>query len=269
MWRASSAGLAAKPSRSSRPAAPPASGSAACSTQERTPHAHIPVSGETRENFTAHERASGEQYRFVMPGERLKPAEWRAVLAAASARAPQILVASGSLPPGVPIALYGRLARAARQAGTRLVLDAAGAALAGGLDAGVWLAKPNIAELEEAVGGARLPDLPSRLAACRSLVRRGAAEIIALSMGSEGALLVSAQSAWRAAPPPLDALSTVGAGDSFVAGLVRALAGGLDHAAALRAAVAAGSAALLAPGTQLCRAADVQRLRQTTTVTAL
>lgn len=233
-----------------------------------TPRLTIPVAAETRESFAAEERSTGDQYRFVMPGERLQAAEWRAVLAAVAAQKPQIVVASGSLPPGVPIGVYGHLARACRSAGCKLVLDAARAPLAQGLAAGVWLVKPNLVELEE-ISGALLPDTARRLAACRSLIARGASELVALSMGEEGALLVCAEGAWRATPPSLNPISTVGCGDSFVGGLVYALAAGRDHADALVWAVSAGTAASLAQGTQLCRPADVRRLRREISVSRL
>jgi 6-phosphofructokinase 2 len=228
---------------------------------ERAPHRALRIAGETREDFTAQVAATGEQYRFVLPGPRVSRAECAAVLDLLGALQPkpQILVASGSLPPGAPISFYGRLAAFARGEGIRLALDAAGPALRHGLAAGVWLVKPSLAELEE-LAAAALPDLESRLGACRRLVETNAAELVALSMGAEGALLVDADEAWLAPAPRIAPLSTVGAGDSFTAGLVRALASGAATPSALAEAVAAGSAALLAPGTQLCRPADVQSL---------
>jgi len=233
-----------------------------------TPRLTIPVAAETRESFAAEERSTGDQYRFVMPGDRLQAAEWRAVMAAVAAQQPQILVASGSLPPGVPFGVYGRLARACKSAGCKLVLDAAAAPLAQGLAAGVWLVKPNVVELEE-ISGASLPDTARRLAACRSVIARGGAELVALSMGAEGALLVCAEGAWRAQPPALNPISTVGCGDSFVGGLVHALSAGLDPPIALVWGVAAGTAASLAEGTQLCRRGDVEELRRQTGVCRL
>jgi 6-phosphofructokinase 2 len=86
------------------------------------------------------------------------------------------------------------------------------------------------------------------------------AEIVALSLGDQGALLVMEDGAWRSRPPPLAVASSVGAGDSFLAGLLVALSHEDRPADALRQAVAAGAAALLAAGTQLCRPADVSRL---------
>ena len=229
----------------------------------------VPVSGETRESFAATERSSARQYRFVLPGERLTAAERDRVLRRVEARLRgALLVASGSAPPGTPRGFYARLAAKARAAGARLALDASGDALADGLSRGVWLVKPNVDELETLVGAA-LPEVAGRLEACQRLVTERRAELVALSMGPEGALLVAAGGAWRADAPPVEAISAVGAGDSFVGGLVWAFATGASAPEALRWAVAAGSAALLAPGVQLCRASDVRRLRRAVSVKPL
>jgi 6-phosphofructokinase 2 len=229
--------------------------------RERTPHLAIPIAGETREDFTAKDLATGEEYRFVTPGPRLTRPEQAAALAAAlgAGPPPRFLAASGSLPPGAPVGLYGRLATAARARGLRFALDSSGPALRQGLAAGVWLVKPNLEELAALMGGP-LPDLPVRLAACRELVRAGRAEIVALSMGPEGAMIVSADEAWLAASPRISPVSTVGAGDSFLGGLIHALSRKRPAPDALRFAVAAGAAALTAPGAQLAHAKDVETL---------
>ncbi len=228
---------------------------------ERVPYVAQQIAGETREDFTAEDRVNQTEYRFVLPGPRLRRSEANALLEAAAGLTPTpaVLVASGSLPPGAPVTFYGRLASAARAAGARLALDTAGAPLERALAQGVWLVKPNLDELETLVRHP-LPDADARLAACATLVDSGRCQVVALSMGSQGALLVTADEAWRAAAPMISPLSTVGAGDSFMAALVMALAAGVNAPDALRRAVAAGSAALMAPGAQLCRAADVQAL---------
>lgn len=235
---------------------------------ERTPHRACPIAGETREDFAAEALDTGAQYRFVLPGPRLSGAECKAACDAVFALEPTMIVVSGSLPPGAPVTLYGRIARQARAARAKMALDASGVALRHGLAAGVWLVKPNLAELAQA-SGAALADTGSRLAACRAIVAAGGAEIVALSMGGEGAMLVTAAAAWQAKAPAVAAVSTVGAGDSFMGALVLALASGLDHPEALRRAVAAGSAALLAPGSQLCLPADVHRLAERVCATPL
>jgi 6-phosphofructokinase 2 len=227
-----------------------------------------PIAGETREDFTAEDRSAGAEYRFVLPGPRLTPSELAAVQIAALGLAPAFLVLSGSVPPAAPKTLLGRVAARARRAGAKVAVDAAGSPLAQALAAGVWLVKPNLAELEE-LAGRPLPDLESRLAACRRIIADGGAELVALSMGREGAMLVAEREAWRAAALAITPVSAIGAGDSFLAGFLFALARGGARPEALRYGVAAGSAALLAPGTQLARKADVIRLAPRVTVEPL
>lgn len=221
----------------------------------------IPIAGETRESFSVVEEASGREYRFVLPGPTLSGAEWQACLdrVAGAAAGCALVVASGSLPPGVPQDGYAQVARRLATLGTPLVLDTSGPALAAGLAAGVFLFKPSLRELQE-LTGATLPDPPSRVAACRALIARGQAGMVALSLGAEGALLVTATQAWAAASVPVKVAGTIGAGDSFLAGLVLRLAAGDPPAEAFRWAMATAAAALLRPGTALCRPEDVHAL---------
>ena len=102
--------------------------------------------------------------------------------------------------------------------------------------------------------------MASRLSAARAIIARGGAEILALTLGEDGAMLVTSKAAWRAEPLPITRVSSVGAGDSFLGGMVWALASGHDLEEAFRYGMAAGSAALLRPGTELCHAEDVRRL---------
>lgn len=216
---------------------------------------------ETRENFTAFEETTGEQYRFVLPGSSLRRAEWEAVLErlASLPAKPKFMVASGSVPPGVPADFFARAVRHAKALGARTVIDTSGVALKEALKEGVTLIKPNLMELSDFVGASLERD-EDRIAACRKLATNGHVEIVALTLGEDGALLVTAEQAWRAMPPEIEPVSTVGAGDSFLGGLVAALAQGKPLEEAFRVAVAAASAAVLTPGTGLCQPADVKRL---------
>jgi 6-phosphofructokinase 2 len=216
---------------------------------------------ETRENFTAYEETTGEQYRFVLPGSTLHRAEWEAVLDKLTTlpQKPRFVVASGSVPPGVPNDFFARVARCAKQHGAQCVIDTSGPALQEALKEGVTLIKPNLAELSDLLG-TPLDSDRARVAACRKLTSDGSAHAVALTLGDQGALLVTADKALRAQPPAIEAVSTVGAGDSFLGGLVAALASGESLERAFRIAVAAGSAAVLSPGTELCRDEDAQRL---------
>jgi 6-phosphofructokinase 2 len=216
---------------------------------------------ETRENFTAYEEDSGKQYRFVLPGSTLHRAEWEACLErlASLPSSPKFVVASGSEPPGVPEDFFARVVRQAKRLGAKTVIDTSGAALKAALDEGVTLIKPNLVELSDFVGSSLERD-EDRIAACRKLTADGRAQAVALTLGEQGALLVTADHAWRAQPMKIDVVSTVGAGDSFLGGMVAALAAGKSMEDSFRVAIAAASAAVRSPGTELCREADVKRL---------
>jgi 6-phosphofructokinase 2 len=123
----------------------------------------------------------------------------------------------------------------------------------------VSLIKPNLVELSDLVGTSLGSD-DARLRACRKLIDDGRVKIVALTLGEDGALLVTSDQVFRADPMKIEPVSTVGAGDSFVGGMVAALASGKSLDQAFRIAVAAASAAVMSPGTELCREEDVQRL---------
>jgi 6-phosphofructokinase 2 len=204
----------------------------------------VQIAGETRESFNVIEGASGLEYRFVLPGPAVTERDIAALevrLAEASLGATVVL--SGSLPPGAPATLYGRLAREVRGRASGVVLDASGAALGGGL-AGVDLVKPSLEELEE-VAGRRLATLAARLTACRNLIARHEVGLVALSMGAEGAMLVSAGEALTAPALPLPSATAVGAGDTFLAALLWARGQGMSSGQALACAIAGPALALL------------------------
>jgi 6-phosphofructokinase 2 len=221
----------------------------------------IPIRQDTREDFTVLDETTGEQYRFVLPGPYLSEGEWRACLDAVTSLGGSsgFVVASGSLPPGVPEDFYGRLGEALRDSGKRIIVDASGPALKGALNAGVYLVKPSLREMRELVG-ASLESEDDCIAASRSLVDAGRAEVVALTLGHYGALLITRDVVLRANALPIKPVSTVGAGDSFLGAMVARLAADHGIEDAFRHGVAAGSAAVLAPGTELCRVNDVKRL---------
>lgn len=222
---------------------------------------------ETRENFTAYEETTGEQYRFVLPGSTLHRAEWEACLDKLPSLAikPKIVVASGSIPPGVPDDFFANVARHAKKIGAKMILDTSGPALKAALAEGVTLIKPNLVEFSEFVGTPLEHDADC-IKAGRKLISSHQVEAIALTLGDNGSLLITGDSVWRAEPMTIEAVSTVGAGDSFVGGLVAALAREQTFDQAFRTAVAAASAAVMSPGTELCRAEDVKRLLPKVTI---
>lgn len=231
---------------------------------EGVPDWPLPVAGETRQSLTVHERGSGREYRFVLPGPELSAEEWQSALARLRselerAPAPAMLVCSGSLPPGVASHGHAQLAQLGHAAGVRVALDTSGPALQAALEVGVWLVKPSLRELSDWAGEA-LPTRQAQRQAAERLLARGQAQIVALSLGGEGALWVSAQACLHAKALPVQVRSSVGAGDSFLAGLLWSLARGDGPEQALRWASAAGAAAVACSGTAVCTAADIARL---------
>ena len=221
----------------------------------------IETPDETREDFTVYEEKSGNQFRFVMPGPELPEHVWKAALDAVTAfdPAPGFIVASGSLPHGVPVDFYARVVEAGREASAKVVVDTSGAALVGALGRRPFMIKPSLRELRE-LTGAELKDEAAMVEAARRLVAEGKVETVALTLGEDGALLATADGVWRANAPKVKVLSAVGAGDSFVGAMVCALSQGMAVEEAFRRGLAAGSAALLAAGTELCQLKDVERL---------
>lgn len=216
---------------------------------------------DTRESFTVDESETGAQFRFVLPGPRLSKSELAACAAQTVNRCHSAgtLILSGSLPADAPDDFYAAIAREARQLGVRTIVDTSGPALARALDAGVFLIKPNLREFRE-LTGLSVDDRTAWIAAAQDMIARSQVEIIMLTLGDGGALAVTRGQAVFAPAVPVRARSAVGAGDSFVGAVAWSLAEGHDPIDAFRYGMAAGAAALLSPGTELCRADDVVRL---------
>ncbi len=229
--------------------------------QEGVPCHIVPIAEETRESFTAHETSTGNDFRFVLPGPHVSAAEYEACFDYVAQHMPKkFLVISGGLAPGVPDNFYAHLTELAKQHGVRVVLDANGPALAQALQVGVYLFKPSLRELRD-LTGQDLADQVSQIAAARQLIQSGQAEVVAVSLGADGAMVVSADQVWRARAVQVNVQTTVGAGDSFVAGMLWALSRGDGLLKAFQFGMASGAAALLSPGTSLSQAADVHHLR--------
>ena len=229
--------------------------------REGVPGLTTPIAEETREDITVLEQATGRQYRFVLPGPHFAEHEWRACLDAFTSLDPRVrfVVGSGSLPPGVPEDFYGRVAQKAKHPGRKIIVDTSGAPLEAALKSGVYLVKPSLREFKALMGGS-LDTEADLIAACRSLVGSGGVEIVALTLGDQGALVVNSDQVLRAPALPIKPVSVVGAGDSFLGGLIWSLVSGHDLKDAFRYANAAGSAALLSPGTALSHWDDTARL---------
>ncbi|WP_439533875.1 1-phosphofructokinase family hexose kinase [Polymorphobacter sp.] len=219
----------------------------------------IDIAGMTRIAHTVFERVSGMEYRFTPEGPAVSAGEFEACLDALAAMDFDVLVASGSLPRGLAPEAWHRVIDVAAGKAARVVLDTSGPGLRAALDRGVWLIKPSIGELETLVDR-KLPDRRDQVEAARGLIAAGQCEIVAVSLGRGGALIVSDSEVHHRAAPVVTVHSALGAGDSFVAALTVALVEGWALDRALGYAVAAGAAAVMAPDMGGCRAADVERL---------
>lgn len=229
-------------------------------TERGVPFRTARITDPTRESFTVNEISTGLQYRFVLPGPRLSAAEQVAVVdeLRSAAAAAKFVVASGSLPPGVPSDFYQGIADMCHGLGVPLVLDTSGAGLQQ-VSSGVFLIKASVRELRECVGR-ELATESEQMAAARELVQAGRAEVVVVSLGSKGALLATSTLCQRFEAIPLRAVSGVGAGDAMVAAITVGLTRGWSVSTSVRYGIAAGAAMMLTAGTLPCTRAETERL---------
>jgi 6-phosphofructokinase 2 len=220
----------------------------------------IPIHDHTRMSLTVFERSTGKEFRFVPEGPLISDSEWQAALAACTALTAEWLVVSGSLPRGVPDDFIARLAGKAAARDTKLVVDSSGPALAAALEVGgMFLVKPSRGEFE-ALSGRKFASAAEIGAAAQALVHAGKARYVAVTCGHEGAVLAHEGGVIVHPGIAVPVRSATGAGDSFVAGMVHGFMAGADAAEALRWAMAAGTAAVLNPGTDLAHPEDIARM---------
>lgn len=227
---------------------------------EGVPSRSVRIGGSTRESFVVDDRKSQQQYRFVLPGPTLTLAEQDECLdlLAESASDAAFVVASGSLPPMVPSDFYQRAADVSAAAGARFVLDTSGAALQH-TRSGVCLLKPSIRELRASVGR-ELATEADQVNAAREIIDAGRSEVVILSLGSHGALVITAEMVEWFPAIAVPVRSAVGAGDSMVGAITLGLSRGWPLRDAVSFGIATAAASLLTPGTEPCRRADVERL---------
>jgi 6-phosphofructokinase 2 len=220
----------------------------------------IKTKNDTRENMIIVEESTNKQFRFGMPGLEVYETEWRAALESLDKIDDvDIMVASGSLPKGVPTDIFARIAKIAKEKKAKLIVDTTGEALIKAVEAGVYLIKPNLGELSALVGKEELK-IDSVEVHARKLIECGKCEVAVVSLGAEGAMLVTKEFMAKIKPPKVDKKSTVGAGDSMVAGIVLSLSKNTSLLKAVQYGVACGTAATMNEGSELCRKVDVDRL---------
>ncbi|HRG24957.1 MAG: 1-phosphofructokinase family hexose kinase [Chitinophagaceae bacterium] len=214
---------------------------------------------ETRENWIVLETSTNNQYRFTFPGREVLEETVKTMVDQIRSFSPSFVVASGSLPPGLPDYFYGLIVKNAAAVGARCIVDTSGPALQALKGKHAFLIKPNIGELckmlnVEWLDKEEVPD------AAQQAIRDGFAEIMVVSMGPLGAWLINEEKRYFVEAPPVEKKSTVGAGDSMVAGITYSLQKGKTLKEAIQFGVACGSAATMNDGTQLFNKSDAERL---------
>jgi 6-phosphofructokinase 2 len=228
--------------------------------EEEVPFSFTPIHRETRTNFIITDSKTGRQTRIDAPGPHISKGEFerfqRKMLRIRPS--PDLIVMGGSLPPGIPSDVYYSMIMEAKTFGVRAILDSDGQWLAEGIKAQPYLVKPNVKEAEELLGR-ELPDEDAIIKAALDIVDMGV-EIAVISRGKEGIIAATNKEVLKAVPPEVKVKSAVGAGDCTIAGLALKLANEEPLTKACRLAVALGTAAVLTPGTELARRADVEAL---------
>ena len=215
--------------------------------------------GHTRENFMVMESSTNKQFRFGMPGAEVSQDELNQCLQAIKDLPDDVeyLVASGSLPPGAPDDFYGQIAKIAQERGIQCVVDTSGKALQKAAEMGVCLMKPNLNELSQLAGKEHVTAQEQEEIA-RKVINQDKAKMLIVSLGARGAMLATKDTIEYVVPPTVKQQSTVGAGDSMVAGIVLSLSRGEALTDVIKWGVAAGTAATMTAGTELCRRDDVE-----------
>lgn len=224
---------------------------------------YLEIDGITRPSVKLHVRSTGEQYRLVPPGPRQRSGMTEKVLDALEALMNEgrfvYVVVSGSVPPGMSDDFWKRIAKLCNDRTARLVLDSSGNALSAGLEAGVYLVKPDHVEIKTVRTALGLTaETPQSIA--RELVQQKHADAVVVTLGAKGAFFTSDADEGQISAPHVDVRSPVGAGDSFVAALTFGLANDWPLRKACMHGVAAAAAAVTTPATELCHRADVERL---------
>jgi len=223
----------------------------------------IPMDGWVRENISVTDTTNNQQFRFGMPGPMINESEWQNALGHLEALLLEgdVLVASGSLCPGMPIDFFAQVSEIAQKKLANYILDTSGEPLLRGAQAGAYLLKPNLGELATLCGVETITFLELESTA-KTFLEKNPCEVLIVSLGAQGAMMVTGETVEYINAPIVYQKSTIGAGDSMIAGIVFALAQGKSLSEMARFGVACGTAATMTEGTQLCRKKDAEELYQ-------
>jgi 6-phosphofructokinase 2 len=229
--------------------------------QEKVEHRAILVEHETRENLMIVEKSTGRQYRFGMPGPELNESEWKRALELLSQANPKpdYIVASGSLPRNVPTDFFGRVVRIGKSLNAMVAVDTSGEALCEALEEGLHLIKPNMREFET-IARCEFQGEHHHEKIAAQLVEERKTDIIVISLGAGGVLAAWPGGMKKLRSPTVPIKSRVGAGDSMLAGIVLSLAQDRPIMDSIQYGIAAGAAAVMTSGSELCRKEDTEIL---------
>lgn len=221
----------------------------------------IEIEGWTRENLSVTDTNTNLQYRFGVPGPDIKKEEWQHVLDSLDGilEKGDFLVASGKLPPKVPLDFYVQVSKITDKIEAKLVLDTSGDALLASMEANIYLMKPNLGELSSIMGVDSISAMELEPLA-KTFLEVNTCEVLVISMGAKGAFLATKEVMEYISAPTVHQKTTIGAGDSMVAGIILSLTQGKSLSEAVKYGVACGTAATLHPGTQLCKKEDADKL---------
>jgi 6-phosphofructokinase 2 len=221
----------------------------------------VPTQGWTRDNLAVTDSTTNLQYRFGVPGPKVEKAEWVSLLVQLEQHLEedQYLIASGKLAPEMPASFYNDVAAIATKKNARLILDTSGEALTSAVTSPLYLLKPNLGELSALCGVPSISALQLETLS-KKFIAEHDCEILVVSLGPKGALLVTKDKFEYVSAPTVHQKSTIGAGDSMVAGMVAQLLHGKTLTEMVQYGVACGTAATLHEGTQLCHKDDADKL---------
>lgn len=224
-------------------------------------YASVGVTAETRTNVIVQEK--DHQYRFSLPGARLSESERMQVLKTLKllVRENDLLVLSGSVPKGFSANVYKELSNEAKAVGAKVYIDSDGEPLLEGLKSSPDGIKPNLHELQRLVNR-KLSDESEYVAALKEIYKKYRVNEVLLTLGGDGALCLLGEEIFRVRVPKVKVKSAVGAGDSFLGAYCMYREMGTNSEETLRMAAAASSAAVMTPGTELCRHEDVVKLKK-------
>jgi 6-phosphofructokinase 2 len=229
--------------------------------KEKIDQVRFIIRESTRLNIHIIEERSDKQYRFNMPGTPIQEHEWQHVITSLKdfIPSPDYIVASGSLPLNVPIDFYRKLSALSKEINCKLILDTTSEPLKHALNEGLYIIKPNLNEFQQLLGN-KVLNKTEIIHKAQQIIQSNQCKYIVISLGKNGAFLITADNYEHLASPFVPIKSRVGAGDCMVGGITLMLAKGKSIKEAVRYGISAGTAAVMTPGTELCRKEDTEQI---------